>query len=398
MRISTAGAFDATIDSLQRRQQKLSEAQDRLTSGKRVLQASDDPVAAARAERAGATVSLADNRQRALEASRNAMTLAESSLGDANDILQQIRESMVAAGNASYSDKERAGLADRIAGLRAQLLTVANRSDGGGTFLFGGQGSAQAPFLDAPAGVQYRGLTGEVGTATPERLPLAVDGANAWLSARSGNGVFETRPAATNTGRAVVDAGQVTDPSALTGANYTVQFSVAAGVTSYTVLKDGVAMGGAQPFTAGKAIEVDGMSITITGAPANGDAFDAVPSTPTLNVFDTLDRVVGELRTPMRSDSGIAQGVALGLRDLDQSMNSLGTLRSRIGELLNLADGADGRNADLKLNAQIERSNAEDLDMVQAISDFQNQQSGYDAALKTYSMVQKMSLFQYLQG
>ena len=33
----------------------------------------------------------------------------------------------------------------------------------------------------------------------------------------------------------------------------------------------------------------------------------------------------------------------------------------------------------------------------QAISDFQNQQTGYDAALKTYSMVQRMSLFQYLE-
>jgi flagellar hook-associated protein 3 FlgL len=36
--------------------------------------------------------------------------------------------------------------------------------------------------------------------------------------------------------------------------------------------------------------------------------------------------------------------------------------------------------------------------MVQAISSFQNQQTGYDAALKSYSMVQRISLFQYLNG
>ena len=36
--------------------------------------------------------------------------------------------------------------------------------------------------------------------------------------------------------------------------------------------------------------------------------------------------------------------------------------------------------------------------MVQALSDFQAKQSGYDAALKTYSLVQRMSLFQYLNG
>ena len=34
--------------------------------------------------------------------------------------------------------------------------------------------------------------------------------------------------------------------------------------------------------------------------------------------------------------------------------------------------------------------------MVAALSQFQNKQSGYDAALKSYSMVQRMSLFQYL--
>jgi flagellar hook-associated protein 3 FlgL len=398
MRISTASAFDTTVDSLQRRQSELSEAQQRLTSGKRVLRASDDPVAAARAERALSTETLADNRQRALQASRNAMSLAEGSLGDASDLLQQIREALVAGGNASYTDKERQGLADKIAGLRAQLLVVANRSDGAGTYLFAGQGGAQAPFLDTTAGVQFRGVSGQIATATPETLPLAVDGAGAWLSARSGNGVFETRPADTNTGSAYVDAGRVTDPSAITGANYSVQFSVSGGATSYTVLKDGVAVGAPQAYSSGTAIEVDGMSFTVSGTPADGDRFDSVPSTPSLSIFDTLDRVVAELRTPMRNAGEITQGISRGIRDVDQSMSALGALRSQLGEMLNLTDGAESRNADLKLNAQTERSNAEDLDMVQAISDFQNQQSGYDAALKTYSMVQRMSLFQYLNS
>jgi flagellar hook-associated protein 3 FlgL len=33
---------------------------------------------------------------------------------------------------------------------------------------------------------------------------------------------------------------------------------------------------------------------------------------------------------------------------------------------------------------------------VEAISRFQSQQSGYDAALKSYSIVQRLSLFQYI--
>jgi flagellar hook-associated protein 3 FlgL len=66
------------------------------------------------------------------------------------------------------------------------------------------------------------------------------------------------------------------------------------------------------------------------------------------------------------------------------------------GDALNRIDGVTSRLDTIKLQAGVERSNAEDLDMVHAISEFQNQQTGYDAALKSYSMVQRMSLFQYL--
>ena len=136
MRISTANQYDATIDNIQRRQLGMSEAQTRLTSGKRVLRASDDPAAAARAERALATELRSTTSQRSAEASRVLASQSESALGDAQELLQQAREAMVAAGNASYTDAERGIQADKLKGLREALLAVANRSDGSGSFLF----------------------------------------------------------------------------------------------------------------------------------------------------------------------------------------------------------------------------------------------------------------------
>ena len=72
--------------------------------------------------------------------------------------------------------------------------------------------------------------------------------------------------------------------------------------------------------------------------------------------------------------------------------------RAQVGATLARIDSVTSRIADLKLASQTERSNAEDLDMTQAISDFSNQQTGYDAALKAYSLVQKLSLFNYLSA
>lgn len=306
MRISTANAYATTIDTLQQRQQQLSRTQEQLTSGKRVARASDDPVAAARIERALATAARSDADQRALEASRSAMQQSEAALGDAGELLQRVRELVVAAGNGSYIDSDRAKIGAEIAGLRAQLLAVANRGDGAGGFLFGGQGSAEPPFVDGIGGVRFDGTAGRTEVQGGDRLPLTMDGAAVWM-----------------------DAGSAADPSA--------------------------------------------------------------PS-----VFDVLDRTVAELRSANRSSAQVAQTVQTGLRDIDASLSNLQQQRTTAGESLKHIDNAESRLADTKLHAQTQRSLAEDLDLVQALSDFQNRQTGYEAALKAYSMVQRLSLLQYL--
>ena len=396
MRLSTANTYDAAIEQLQRRQRELSDTQLQLTSGKRVNRASDDPTAAARAERALALEVRSVASQRAVDASRNAMTLGEGAIADASELLQQAREAVVAAGNGSYSDAERRSQALALREIRKQLFDIANRADGSGGYLFGGQGAGQPPFVDTPAGVQFRGAGGQTDVASGESLPVTLDGLAAWLQARTGNGVFETR-VTTQNGSAWIDAGSVGDPSTLTGDPYTLSFSVSGGVTTYTVLRDGnpTALTNVA-YQSGQAIEIDGLSFAITGVPADGDAFEVVPSTSTLDVFAVLDRIATALETGLRNGGQITQTVTHALRDIDGSLGRMLQQRALTGETLNRIDGVENRLAQLELGARVERSAAEDLDMVEAIATFQSQQTGFDAALKSYALVQKLSLFQYV--
>jgi flagellar hook-associated protein 3 FlgL len=397
LRISTRGMTEAGIETLQKRQVEMAEAQERLTTGKRVHKASDDPAAAARAERALAGQMRAETSQRAVDASRTAMSLSETAMGDAIELLQQAREAMVAAGNASYSDQERANLAEKVKAIRNQLLSVANRTDGAGTFLFGGQGATTQPFVDAPGGIDYRGISGERRTELATDLPLTVNGDSVFMTARTGNGVFQTSAGAGVT-TAWIDNGQVSNPAALTGSTYTLQFSVSGATTTYAVLRDGNPTAvTAAPYVSGQDITVDGMTFRISGAPANGNSFTVQPSSSTLSIFDALDRAATDLATGGRSSAQIAQGNTNALRDIDQSMAQLQGARAVAGEMLVRIDGETARLADQKLANQIQRSSAEDLDMTEAISKFQNMQTGYDAALKSYSMVQRLSLFEYLR-
>jgi len=398
MRIATANQFDVGIDTLARRQSELANVQEQLTTGKRVNRASDDPAAAARAERALASIGRSETSQRAVDASRVLMTQAESTLGDAGNLLQRARELMVAAGNASYGDAERSGLADELQSIRDQLLALANTGDGAGTFVFGGQGSTQKPFVDTVGGVQYAAADGEMKTEHPTGLPLTTDGRAAWLEARTGNGVFVTS-AAPGVQNATIDNGGVADPSALTGADYTIDFSVAAGATTYAVLKNGLPTAVVNaPYASGQTITIDGMAVSVSGTPANGDQFLIAPSTPTLGVFGALDSAIAGLRTAGRTGSQIAQANADSLRDIDSVLSNLQTARSATGAVLQRLDSESDRLDAQKLASTTERSNAQDVDMVHAISDFQSRQTGYDAALKSYAMVQRLSLFQYVNG
>ncbi len=398
MRVSTAFRYESTVDNLQRRQRDMSEAQLQMTNGKRINRPSDDPTGAARAERAFISQQRIISDQRSVNASRNAMVLAESALGQAGDLMQAARETVVASGNGSYSPGERVAQAARLQQYRDQLLALANQGNGAGGYLFGGQGASAIPFLDSASGVQAAATGGASQLSSSEQMPVTVDGEAIWLGLASGNGVFVTGAAAANSGSAFADAGSVTNPAALTGASYQIEFSGSGAASTFSVLRDGqpTALAGV-PYVSGGVLAIDGMSLHIKGAPAAGDRFTVEPSAPDLDTFAALDRAIAVLKNPQANAGHISQAVNSGLRDIDAVMGRLQAARAEAGSALNRLDSIDNRNQDRALWAQSVQSDAEDLDMVQAVSDFQNKQTSYQAALQSYASVQRLSLFDYIK-
>jgi flagellin-like hook-associated protein FlgL len=150
VRVGSANAYDIALRNIMNRQSSLSNLQENLTSGKKVVRASDDPTGAAQAERAITRLARIETDQRALESQRNSITQAESTLADVNDALQNFRELAASAGNASHSALERKSFAAQLSGYRDQIFALANRKDTNGLPLFSALGSALAPFVGQP--------------------------------------------------------------------------------------------------------------------------------------------------------------------------------------------------------------------------------------------------------
>lgn len=403
MRLATANTYDNTLANITSRQAGLADLQEKLSAGKKVVRPSDDPTGAAQAERALTRSTRVDVEVRALNLQRNSVAMAEGTLGNSIDLLQTIRQLMVSAGDAAYNPSDRRSIAEEMAGLRDQLFTYANKKDTNGIPLFAGLGSASQPFVDVPAGVVYNGIPGSR-SSTAVSIPGTMDGQAVWMSVPTGNGVFNMTLGGANTGELWTDVGQIADPSLLTGNNYTVTFNVSATVppvTTYDVSMTTVVppivttpVLAAQPYTDGQDIAFDGLTFVARGVPANGDTVDITPSTRD-DLFALLDQAITAIRGAGNGHQ-LAQDLSLALAQIDSGMERVQSARSQAGELLKRADIIEGTQEEKSIQLAADRSRAEDMDMIKGISEFQNQQTGYDAALKTYAQIQRLSLFNYL--
>ena len=179
-RVATAHAFEANITRIGQRSAELTDLQEKLSAGKRVLRASDDPVAATMAEREHNRLMRTDADTRALERSRASLQLAEGAVGQMGELLGRFQELLVQGSNSVLTASDRNTISLEMRGLRDQLLNLANVQDADGNALLGGLGvtsdSGRAfEQVGPPTSVRSHVLAGQA-AATEVGLPNRVDG------------------------------------------------------------------------------------------------------------------------------------------------------------------------------------------------------------------------------
>lgn len=391
-RLGTAHMYDRTIHNINRQQSELASQMEHTSAGMRVIRASDDPVAAAQAERARNRLERIASDQRGLDAQKATVEYAESTLGEINDALQEFRSLLVQAGNGAYNQVQRDTLVEQLTSLREQISTYVNRVDSNGLPLFRGLDTKAAkPFPSDQEGVQS-------GQPNNNEFSIAnsLNGVLAFFSGKTGNGVLEVELDPGNKGKAHADVGVITDPTAV--AQAAIVFRDNAGVMEYSV--DG---GAWTPYKEEKAIEVGGMELVIKGQPKDGDGFTVKPS-ETISIFDALDRAIDTVSKGHNADGStafgtLAHGITKSLSELDIALNRVATVRGAAGDLLNQAERMGNTLLAREEQVEAQRVAAEQYDaegMVRAVAQMQTQQTAVSAALQSYASIQKLSLFNYI--
>src|SRR5688572_18073193 len=146
MRVSTSMIYDLGTASMQKTQQELLRLQQQISTGRRMLTPSDDPVAAAAVLDVRQSQAVNDQFRINGGAAESQLGLEENALADITTLLQNVKTLAVFAGNPTLSNEDRDSLATEVEGNYLQMLAIANHDDGNGQFLFAGFQGATQPF------------------------------------------------------------------------------------------------------------------------------------------------------------------------------------------------------------------------------------------------------------
>jgi flagellar hook-associated protein 3 FlgL len=410
MRISTSSIFEAGTRQINTLQSQLARTQQQLGSNRRLLSASDDPIASARAlvvtQSRSINAQFETNRQNA----RSSLSQVEVALSSATSLIQDVQTFVVAAGNGAYSLSDRETYATALEGKLDDLIGVANTADGAGGYLFSGFKSGLVPYTKNATGASYNGDQGQVKlqVSTSRQVQTNAVGSAVFDDIVTGNGTFVTAAGSANLGAGVVSQGVVSDASQITGHKYEIQFG--GGGTTYTILdKDtGITVppppappAVATPFTyqSGAPITFKGITFDVTGVPAGGDTFSVDPAQKQ-SLFTTVTKLIAALRAPAPNTTADKLAYTASLREagtnLSAGLDKVLGARSSIGANLNELDYLDSSGTDADIQYATTLSNLQDLDMVKAISEFSQQQTALEAAQKSFKSISALSLFNYI--
>jgi flagellar hook-associated protein 3 FlgL len=400
MRISTNTLFDQGISAIQRQQSDLLHTQQQLSTGKRILTPSDDPVAAARVLEVSQSLSTTQQHSANAGTASDALSLEEGVLGNVTNLIQDVRTVLVNAGNTTLNNSDRASLATELRGRYQELLGLANSTDGNGHFLFSGYQGQTTPFTETtPGNVAYNGDQGQrlLQISPSRQIAISDSGSDIFQRIKTGNGTLATAAASGNAGTGVVSEATVTnaaDPNLKQP--ITITFTSA---TTFDVTGTGPGLPATGvAYTSGNAISYNGWTANITGAPAAGDTFTVQAST-NQSLFKTLNDAITLLQTPITGGPGnasLTNGLSAALQNVDNGLNNVLTVRASVGARMRETDAVKNAGDGLVLQYQQVISQLQDVDYAKAISQLTQQQVSLEAAQKSYLNVTGLSLFNYL--
>jgi len=184
MPISTRLFNDQAITRFNRITSDIQQTQDKVATGKKVLKASDDPVAAATISFVRDQKVMLDRFATNIDRAQTRLTLTENVVAESVNLLTRAYELGIQAKNDTLTAVDRRAISFEISQIRESMMSLANSKDVNGNYLFAGYRTNIQPFVSNEAGeVTFAGDRGvhSVQISDSLRANTGLDGADVFM-------------------------------------------------------------------------------------------------------------------------------------------------------------------------------------------------------------------------
>ena len=400
MQISTQQFFDRSLRNMQETQSDAAKTNEQLSTGKALIRPSDDTD----------KLRTIGNLERAIEKVQTyndnvdhlitRYATEEGALSSASDILIRAKELAIQASNATMSSEDRKIVAIEVAGLKAELLALANSKDVGGQAMFGGAKTKTDPFVvDAEGKVSYEGDSRQTMIEVSENRQLAKN--------RSGLEVFSgvTRLDDNGQTKRIDFFSVLADFEESLVAEQKTQITVAPGKLAQNTGEltiNGVQISQAEDRpTLAELVTLINQETARTHVQASADA-DGNLVIENAPGYEIENIVFAEAPGILSEISGTVTP-SVDSRLMERSISEVGNLHDnisialgRIGSEVNNAEHQKDINLDNEVRLKQFKSSEVDVDFAEAVSRFNAELARLEAAQASFAKISQLSLFEYL--
>jgi flagellar hook-associated protein 3 FlgL len=417
MRVSTLSIYNLANRSMADANQALVRTQEQISTGKRILTAADDPVAATRIQQLNRNIASVEQFSRNIDIADNNLAVEETTLSGATTLLQRIQELAIQAGNtAVLSPSEYSSLADEVSIRLDELVGIANKKNSNGDYIFAGFKSDNQPFTgDSENGYQFNGDEGQ--------LRIKIDNATTIASNDTAKAIFVDIPSDENNVTTSVNSNNRSMPSISVSVgnivdqevydefypeDMIIQFNDDNPGKNFTVTErsSGKVIAADVTYTSGETLTYNGVELTITGNPASADTGAGlvgdqlfVDSANTQDVITTMLRFRDALNSYDGSPEGVARlenSVGSTINNLRNAQASISEVVSSIGARNNVLESTRNLHQDTNLVSKELLSNLSDLDFAEASTRLQLESFILQASQASFLRVSELSLINQL--
>ncbi len=390
MRVTQNTMFNQLSRQLQGNTARLIQAQERMATQKRINRLSDNPIDGGRVIDLKGAVARSDQYLNNIERLTSVAGVYDTASGQLHDLLARSKELLVKESNEVTSTAAtREATRIELSILSNQLVSIAN-TQFDGKYVFGGYRTDQPPFAEAAATLGGAALADGTLHGSARVLDATAMNYHAHeirFTAADRFDIIDTdtgQPVSTNQ---PYQSGQ---PIRFGGIELTVANGAGAPTAGMTLQLTSTPAGAYQGDSQLQEIEIQPGSRVPLNIP--GDRiFQGVGRPGGIDLFALMNTIDTALR------EGDTTAIQAQLDRLDQAREQVSSERAGVGTRVNLLEQVKSRQTDIKSNLEILRSNIEDIDIAEALTELSKSQNAYEASLSAGSRIVQSSLLDFLR-